>query len=518
MSSLGIYFGPRLISIVETKGRKIVNNDQILQSTISSGELEEKVPTDVKIVEIIALFKDELRRKKIEAKEATLCLSGKDLIIRTFEIPILPKQELQSAINFEAKKYIPFKVEELISDFQIKFDRQSRSNLALFMGIKKETLNRYISVLSQLNLKINAIEYSGFSVLRCLKLTGASDSGVIGILGTDLTGEDEVNFTVLEHGFPLFSRDISLGGGPEDLIKAGELNGAGALEKLNKEIKVSLDYWHRKFPTKSLKKIYFFSSTDFHAELEAYIKDIGLGVQFINIAKYIDKSFPYSLSFVKAYSASLYKTIKTNLKLNLLAAKEKTRIVIEKPVKSEILNLLKWLKLDNRVIAAALLICGATYGFGMYQSRPLVRELTNAILARAKVTTVNPDAAYEELTNKESEYKSNLGILEGLVKKQLYIAEPLRAVPKVLPRGAWLAHLDFKKTDDGKSMIELEGFAYAGEGNKEFEMVNQFVSNLRENSEFVKYFTLIDIKSLDRRETQKVTATNFFITCKNYRE
>ncbi len=123
MSSLGIYFGPKLINIVETKGRKPVRDIEVPQTTISAGELEEKVPADVKTIEIIALFKDELRRNKIDARESTICLSGKDLIIRTFEIPVLPREELQSAINFEVKKYIPFKVEDLISDFQLKFDK-----------------------------------------------------------------------------------------------------------------------------------------------------------------------------------------------------------------------------------------------------------------------------------------------------------------------------------------------------------------------------------------------------------
>ena len=115
MSSLGIYFGPKVISLVETKGRRLINDIQIPQTTIFEGELEEKVPAEVKLIGIIALFKEELRKNKIEAKEATLCLSGKDLVVRTFEIPMLPREELKSAINFEVKKYIPFRVEDLIS-------------------------------------------------------------------------------------------------------------------------------------------------------------------------------------------------------------------------------------------------------------------------------------------------------------------------------------------------------------------------------------------------------------------
>jgi type IV pilus assembly protein PilM len=232
MSLLGIYFGPKVIKIVEVKGHKVSVSTQIQQTAVSSGELEEKVPAEVKAVEIVAMFKDELRRHKIESKGAALCLSGKDLIIRTFEIPMIPKEEIESAVRFEAKKYIPFKVEDLITAHQLKFDRANRTHMVLFMGIKKEALDRYISILNQLDLKIHCVEYSAFSMLRHLKLNKLSDKGVVGVLSADLSGEDEANFTVLEDGFPLFSRDISLAEGQDLSGKPKGPEPADGLEKL----------------------------------------------------------------------------------------------------------------------------------------------------------------------------------------------------------------------------------------------------------------------------------------------
>ncbi|TBR15715.1 hypothetical protein EPO66_05580, partial [bacterium] len=87
MSNLGVYFGPKSISLVETKGKKFLKNIQIPLSRIATPDLQEKVPEEVKIV---ALFKDELRRNKIEANEVNITISGKDLIIRTFDLPVLP--------------------------------------------------------------------------------------------------------------------------------------------------------------------------------------------------------------------------------------------------------------------------------------------------------------------------------------------------------------------------------------------------------------------------------------------
>jgi len=100
MNKLGIYFGTQGISIVETKLKKPVNNILIPHSVISPVELlEEKVPVSEKIA---VLIKNELINRRIEVKEVTIILSGRDLIIRTFEMPILPKEELLTAINFES--------------------------------------------------------------------------------------------------------------------------------------------------------------------------------------------------------------------------------------------------------------------------------------------------------------------------------------------------------------------------------------------------------------------------------
>lgn len=517
MNPLGIYFGPKAITIIETKARSIINSAQIPQTTISTGELEEKVPVEVKTIGIVALFKEELRKNKIAAKEATLCLSGKDLIIRTFEMPAMPREELQSAINFEVKKYIPFKVEDLISDFQILFNKPSRSNIVLFMGTKKETLDKYISIFNQLNIKIRTIEYSAFSILRCLKLSGLGYKGIIGILGVDLKGGDEANFTVLENGFPLFSRDIVLNGGAQGEREGiEELGSDRALEKLKTEIRVSLDYYHRKFPAKNTKKIFLISSPDSRSDLEAIMAEIGLTTQFIDISRQMGRAVPYSLVFIKSYGAALSKTIKTDLKLNLLAAKEKARFLKAKPIQLGAVSLVRGLRLDYRVLVSGLFICIATFVFNIYRTIPLQKELNRVMGMHPQVAALSADSTYEELSTVASQLQKKVNGLDALVKKQIYLTEPLDIIPRVMPKGAWLINLSFAKREESKAELVLEGMVYLGDDNREFLAVNQFISDLKGNPRFNKYFNNITIVSLGRRQIEKINATEFYISCKTY--
>ncbi len=512
MNSLGIYFGPKFISVVETKGRKLVSSALIPQSTMPEGELEESSSAEAKSARLINLLKEELKKNNIQAKEATLSLSGKDLIIRILEMPVMSRDELQSAINFEVKKYIPFKVEDLISDSQITLDKDSHSNLVLFIGIKKEILDKYISILDQLNIKIKAIEYSAYSILRCLKLTNSSDRGVIGVLAVDIQGKDEVNFTVLENGFPLFSRDIALVSEAGDLGDFEEKSIDDVLEKLKTEIRVSLDYYRRKFAAKNTKKILLLCSPEFRQNLEAVVKEMGLEVQFMDVTRRIGGIFSYSLSFIKGYCASLSRIIRTDIKINLLAAREKVKIPLERIPLREAESFFKDLRIDFRFVVLGVFICIATFMFGVYRASPLRRELQGIVKSRIGITSANPLSSYEDLTGVQSSYKSRLDVIDDLVKNQLYITEPLAAIPSVMPNGAWLTDFAFSN-QSGVATFALNGIVYLGEGDKEFEAVNKLVTGLKSNPGFGKYFKDIRIKSMDRRELDKVTVTYFSIYC-----
>jgi hypothetical protein len=64
----------------------------------------------------------------------------------------------------------------------------------------------------------------------------------------------------------------------------------------------------------------------------------------------------------------------------------------------------------------------------------------------------------------------------------------------------------------------LQGKVYLGDNQKEFEALNKFLSGLRENYNFSKYFKEIEIASLDTNQAQETALTNFSISCRNYKK
>lgn len=513
MNTLGVYFGPQFISIVETKGNKPINYLQVSQAAVSTGELlEEKVPAPVKL---IALLKDELMKNNIEANEAIVSISGKDLIVRTFEMPILSRQELDTAVNFEVKKYIPFKIEDLFSDFQYKLDKTIQKTRVLFVGIKKETLDNYLNILSQLGIKIKSIEYSAFSILRLLKLAHVKEKGIIAVVNIDLTKEDEANFVVLEDEFPLFSRDISLMGSYEELVKAEETRQGVILEKLKREIQISLDYYDRKFPGKNISKIFFITNPSYRADLDGFIKELGLGINFIDIDKYIDKPIPFSLAFVKGYSSSLFK-INIGVKINLLLAKER----ITKKIAAEALTPLSWVmrfKPDIIVATVCLVVFIMISLSGTYRALPLQNELKNIINIRPEVSSISGDLGYEELLGINSIYKIKIENIDSMIKKRLYLTPLLDAIPRIVPEHIRLVNLSFKKEEEKIEFI-LVGVVSLGDSDRESELVDTFLSRLKQNTTITRYFKEISLVSKEHPQIREISITRFKISCRDTRK
>ncbi|MCX5694511.1 MAG: pilus assembly protein PilM [Candidatus Omnitrophica bacterium] len=513
MSSLGIYFGTKDINLVETNGNKIVNNVRLPHPKLEISELEEKVPADVKIM---ALLKDAFRSYRVNAGEATFCISGQDLIIRTFEIPLLPASELRSGVNFEAKKYIPFKLEDLDYDFQAFYNKRNKTSLVLFVGIKKEILANYISFAKQLNLKINALEYSAFSILRFLKLAGFSDNGVIASLCYDLNNDDEANFTVFENGFSLFSRDFDFAGEPAGFEQTAESDLLQKQEKLKSEIRISFDYYNRKFPDREIKNVFVVSDKESQQGLKPFFAESSIPVKFVDTQRVLGKTANYNSMLVKSFAAAMFKPAPLKIKINLVGSRLKAARAAA--AAGNPLALLEGIKIDLKFLFLGVIICVAVFGHGLMRTQAMQQELALVKNKRVKVNFVPASDNIQDLFAANSRYKKKIEALDNLVKNQMYATPLLSAVPRALPNGVWLESFNLTQAKDVPLELVLNGQVYLRDGDQEFESVNIFLANLKKDPVFSNYFKEITIDFIDRRDVQGRNVAVFKITCRNHLE
>lgn len=507
MNSLGIYFSQLGINFVEVKGKKILSSVQIPSSAYAGAGVEDKVSEELKIV---AIFKDELRKNKVTAKEANICLSATDLIIRTFEIPILPANEIANAVNFEAKKYLPFKLEELFFSYQILLDKVSRKNFVLFLGLKKDILEKYISIMKQLDMRIIGIEYSAFSLLRFIPLNKMSDKGLMGIISLDYKEELSADFTVIENGFPLFARDIRLPNLAQESAESGKDEFGMVVEKFKTELRISLDYYNRKFPAKKIEQLVLIDRSEFSEILENFAKELKITFKSIDPFKISGKADGYA--FLKAYSASLFATAKSPIKTNIITSWERSKQIKELSQNpTEILSLFfSDFKLNPKILALAICIAGSGLLVGLMQKLPVEKEIQDITKLRPKVISVDPKLGVGELDSALIKNLSDIKVMDNVLKKQLYLTPKLSLIPTFIKPGTWLTKLSFETTEIGLNFY-LEGLVYLQDSSKELEAVNQFFINLKNSPDFNKNFKNLMVDSVESKKIGDTVVTSFAI-------
>ena len=81
MKAVGLYFGPRSVSVIEADGKRITNIIQFPVLKSETNVLDDKAPEDLKIGQMLS---DELSKNPFETKQVNVVIPGKDFIIRTF--------------------------------------------------------------------------------------------------------------------------------------------------------------------------------------------------------------------------------------------------------------------------------------------------------------------------------------------------------------------------------------------------------------------------------------------------
>lgn len=517
-ANLGIYFGPKVVSVVECDGKKVLKNFNVAIPRDNSSD-DQKVPEEIKIT---AVLRDEFLKQGISAKEANIAIAGKDLVVRSFNMAALPSNEMAQAVKFEAKKYTPFKIDEMVADFQHIYEKNTKSNLVLFAGIKKDILERYLYVLKHLSLGLSSVEYSAFSSLRLLNLAGVKDVGVSALLNVELLEEDEINFLVLENGFPLFARDILMGGSESQSVptenKIGKNSFAENLEKLKVELRISLDFYLRKFPTKNIKKFIILGPEEANMGLESFLKERGFAVTFLNVKKIIDKPIDYSLSFYKAYSCALAKTVKASIKLELSPEKQAQKAA---KAASQNFNLsgfsleaIDFSSIIRNIVIGGFVVGGVYFGLEYYKIKPRETELAGVIAQAAPTKSITREATLTDLQNKQADFEQRIMKIDKLVKKRLFLTKPLDTIARLIPQDMWLE--DFTYRISGKNIeLILTGIVYKRDVEQERQVVNSFRNALEEDVQLKIYFPYIMIESTIQSEYLSEKVTKFIINCKN---
>ncbi len=207
-------------------------------------------------------------------------VSGKSVIVRYLTMVKMSDDDLKNAIKFEADKYIPFDLEDVVLDAQ-RLDTDSSGGLGLddnemrvlLVAVKRSLVDEHVSFVRSMGLAPEIIDAdafalgNAFSMRSYLAPTVEDMDRVVALIDV---GSNKTNINVVRGGDSLFTREVYLGG--DDLTSAiskrlgCEMHQAEALKRnsgeqadqvrdavlpsiddLGNEIHLSFDYFENQF-------------------------------------------------------------------------------------------------------------------------------------------------------------------------------------------------------------------------------------------------------------------------------
>jgi len=315
---IGIDIGSSSVKLVQLKDLK--GSFQLLNAGIVPLPPEAIVDnTLMDSSSIVSAVKSLVTSLGVKVKDVACSISGNSVIIRKITLPVMPVEELEDQITWEAEQYIPFDINDVNMDFQILSpDSIDPSKMVvLLVASKRDIINDYFAVFNEAGMSLSVVDVDSFAVQNAFEIN--HDVGTDDVVALINIGASVMNINVVRDGVSLFTRDVQMGGNlyTEEIQKhlgvsgyeaesmkilAVEANSAELLDVLNKvnetitqEIRRSLDFYNSTASDDRITKVFVSGgSSKGYKFIDSVSEKVGIPVELINPfakLKYNEKDF-----------------------------------------------------------------------------------------------------------------------------------------------------------------------------------------------------------------------------------
>jgi type IV pilus assembly protein PilM len=159
-----------------------------------------------------------LRENEFHSRRVVTSVSGKAVIVRYLTMYRMSADDLRNAIRFEADKYIPFDVDEVVLDCQ-PFEADGIADLSpnemrvLLVACKRAIIDEQLRMLASAGLHPEIVDVDVFALGNAFETAvrrdGESDNRVSALVDV---GASKTSVNLVRGGVSLFTREIHTGG------------------------------------------------------------------------------------------------------------------------------------------------------------------------------------------------------------------------------------------------------------------------------------------------------------------
>ena len=183
-------------AIYSLKGQLKRNNYQV-------GIESAKIP----VREMAKIIKELLEEAGIDLKEAYLSVPVYSSFSTLIDLPNFSEKEVASAVPFEARKYIPIPISEVVLDWSlVSPPNKMAGRQVLIIAVPKKVIAYYNETMAAAGLTPEMIEEETFSLSRAL--VGNDKSGIM-LLDV---GARSISASIIDDGYVRLTHDLELGG------------------------------------------------------------------------------------------------------------------------------------------------------------------------------------------------------------------------------------------------------------------------------------------------------------------
>lgn len=441
-----------------------------------------------------------LEKIKEPAAYVTAAVSPSQVATRHFIMPAVPKKEEANAVNFEANRYIPFKLTESVMSYNAYTAHKNVLSVTA-TAVKKEILGKALEDLHAASCKVLMVEPAFTSVIRAYSMMNLfQKTKTCGFLIFQSDGN--VNLTFVSKGVVYLSRDFLLSGSGEEVKKL-----------FFDELKASLDYFYKLTGGEAVQHLFLAGQGD----LKYW-------------AEYCEQAFNYSIRFDLAKSPNEENVPSEVLGSVLVAFGLAIRALgYASPVgEVELLPASERRSKPEKFFGILGGIVAGIFVFFLLVRlavlQPFIFSLQNQsnkmFGPESGIDSSGGRLSNSELSKRISVLGDQAAALDEFMKRHSSTADILAVLGKGLPPSISFDYISVGdveskkgKSAKGTKRLTLRGTCYVGNAGREAAALNAWVKTLSEDSLLMSRFSDMTLEETKREKLANRQVTNFRVVC-----
>ncbi len=305
--SIGIDIGTHSIKaiLVDWRGEQPAIDHYLRLLVSDSGEAF----SQAEMIELVqANFKDWAQKNA----SIHMSLSSKDVIVRYIEMPKMNEAELKNSLEYEAERYLPFKLADAYFDTHVLLEDVPDSEGKMWIVLvaaKKTMIDKKVEILSEAGIHLNSVDVGPIALVNAFETFSTQENVKKGILLLDV-GAASSSINIISEGVPFLTREADFSGNAitkafmkvldKKFVEVEKMKfeeemkwEAGALRLINayiKSVKASIDYFEGK-SEKTIDSVFLSGgSAVMPGFIELLSSELGKPVEKLTFASRLDRS------------------------------------------------------------------------------------------------------------------------------------------------------------------------------------------------------------------------------------